>query len=92
MGASSVASHPTARVDDTIDHGGPIIDGSPTMTCEGQKVARVGDPVQCDQHGLQTITTGSPTHSLDGRKVARVTSLCSCGAQIVTGSPTFTVD
>ena len=42
--------------------------------------------------GTVTITTGSPSKSFEGRAVARVTSLCSCGAAIITGSSSMTCD
>lgn len=87
-----MANHAVARVDDTIDHGGKILTGSPTGSAEGKAIARVGDTVLCDAHGTVTITTGSASYSYESRKVARVTSLCSCGATIITGSPSKTCD
>lgn len=80
--------YPVARKGDEIDHGGRIVEGSSNLTINGLPCARVGDKAQCDVHGLVTITTGSPTGRRNqGRLIARVTSLCSCGAKIVSGSP-----
>lgn len=80
---------PVARVTDQISHGGTIISGSPTRTFNGLAAARVTDQVMCSIHGLQTITTGSPLYTVNGLALARVGSLCSCGATITTGSPTW---
>lgn len=81
-------SNPVARLGDAISHGGSITSASGSLL-DGAGIARVGDSVVCALHGPQTITTGSPNFDLDGRKVARVTSVCSCGATIVSGSPTM---
>lgn len=77
-----------ARVDDTIDHGGKIIQGSPNCIhgSSGKAYARVGDQVACDLHGTVTITAGSPTAEWNNKAAARIGSLCSCGAKIITGA------
>ncbi|WP_407529443.1 PAAR domain-containing protein [Methylobacterium oryzisoli] len=77
-----------ARRGDAIDHGGEIIEGSDTVYVNGRPVARVGDKVQCQQHGLVTITDGNDAWPTNGRATARVGSRCSCGAVVTTGSPT----
>lgn len=83
-----MSAQPAARIDDTIDHGGVIIQGSPNMIhgSSGRAFARVGDQVRCDIHGVQTITTGSPTAEWNDKAAARIGSLCSCGAVVNSGA------
>lgn len=75
-----------ARVGDAISHGGTITTGSPTSTCNGQKIARQGDSVRCSRHGNRVIIGGSSNMKCDGVPVARVGDTISCGAVITTGS------
>lgn len=77
-----------ARRGDPISHGGSIIGGAVRTTVEGQSVARKGDPVNCTQHGLQTISDGSSTVMVEGKPVARVGDAVSCGATISGGAGT----
>ncbi len=86
-----MALNPTARINDLLDHGGQVIQGSPSRTSEGRRVARVTDAVNCAIHGYQTIVTGCPSFTSEGLRVARVTSVCSCGAIIITGSPNWKI-
>ena len=81
----------TARIGDSISHGGKIIMGSENYLVDGIGIARIGDQCQCSIHGLVTIITGSPT-KLNGVNVARVGDLISCGATIITGSATEITD
>lgn len=76
-----------ARIGDGISHGGAIIEGSPDVFANGIAVARLGDKVQCQIHGLRVITSGSATVSVNGKPVARIGDSISCGAVIVEGSP-----
>mgnify|MGYP000615523301 CR=1 FL=1 len=76
-----------ARQGDVISHGGFI--GMPLQTSvrvNGLLVARLGDPVGCNQHGPQSITSGSGTVKCGGSPVAKIGDLISCGATIVGGS------
>lgn len=75
-----------ARINDTISHGGEIIEGSPNSRVNSRKVARLGDQVQCDVHGLQTIVSASTTVKANGKGVARLGDLISCGATITSAS------
>ena len=83
--------NPIARIGDHLDHGGQIIEGSPIWTCNGIPIARVDDHANCAVHGLVKIKTGSPNWSCNGKKIARITSLCECGAKIITGSGNWKV-
>jgi uncharacterized Zn-binding protein involved in type VI secretion len=80
-------SQQVARIDDTISHGGVIIEGSATVVTNSRLTARLGDAVICNIHGLQKIVTASSTVFANSRGVARVGDLVSCGAVIVSGSP-----
>lgn len=44
-------SYPISRIGDTSDHGGSIITGSPSLQTSGVPVARIGDILDCPQHG-----------------------------------------
>lgn len=76
-----------ARQGDGISHGGLI--GMPlqaSVKVNGLLVARVGDPVGCNQHGPQSIVSGSGTVKCGGSSVARIGDSISCGATIIGGS------
>jgi uncharacterized Zn-binding protein involved in type VI secretion len=75
-----------ARLNDEISHGGHITGASQAVRADGRRVARLGDTVQCDRHGAQTITGASPDVRADGRRVARLGDVISCGATITTAS------
>ena len=75
-----------ARVDDSISHGGKITGHASKTVVEGKLVARVGDAVMCNQHGLQQIISGSPKFIVEGKAVARIGSAVSCGATVTTGA------
>ena len=77
-----------ARIGDAISHGGTIIGGASRTLVAGQPAARIGDPVSCAQHGLQTISGGSSTVLVEGKPVARVGDMVSCGATISSGAST----
>lgn len=81
-----------ARVDDTISHGGEIIEGSPDVEANGKAVARLGDKVKCRVHGTKVIATASETVFANGKGVARIGDAISCGAVIITGSPDVEAD
>jgi uncharacterized Zn-binding protein involved in type VI secretion len=82
-----------ARVGDAIAHNGVVSghlsEGSPDTFVDGIAVVRVGDHVDCDQHGTQEVQvqTGSPTVFVGGAAVARVGDLTTCNAEIIEGSP-----
>jgi len=75
-----------ARINDTISHGGTIVEGSPDVTANGRRVARLGDKVECQQHGTQTITSASDDVRANGKKIARLNDTVSCGATITSAS------
>jgi len=81
-----------ARIGDAISHGGTIVGGAERVCVEGEPAARQGDPVRCDQHGMQTITGGSSTVLVEGKPLARVGDTVSCGATITSGAGTVQAD
>lgn len=82
----------TARVNDTISHGGSITGGSPTFSANGRPVARLSDPVECAIHGAQTITSASTNVSAQSRGIARLGDSISCGAVITSASTNVAVN
>lgn len=86
-----MAAQPVARIDDLLDHGGRITEGSPNVVdrVSGKAIARKGDAAICDIHGPVTIVDGNPDLPINGKDCARVGSTCSCGAKIITGSSTL---
>ena len=83
---------PVSRVGDTGSHGGVITTGSPTTKLDGKRVARVGDTYLCAIHGAQVITTGVNSFPMEKEPVAVVGSHTSCGAVIISGSPTMSAN
>jgi len=55
-------------------------------------VVLVGHAHVCPIHGPGTVVSGSDTVKLHQKPVARIGDLISCGARIVTGSPTVSID
>lgn len=82
-----------ARIGDTIDHGGRVVSGSASAFAEGMPVARLGDLVLCEQHGLKKIIqTDYANVMVEGKPVAHIGATCECGAKIITGAATCIVD
>lgn len=85
-------------VDDTNDHGGQVVSGSPHHHIAGRAIARVGDLVYCPErypdgkeHGLNEIAEGHPTYSVDGIAVAVEGCRSICGCRLI-GNGAATVD
>lgn len=53
----------------------------------GRRLAAVGDPVLCPEHGMTRITEGAAHIRRNGQLVAQVGDATSCGATITTGAP-----
>lgn len=80
-----------ARLGDTGSHGGAIVTGSPTGSCDGAPIARVGDTYACPIHGPNPIIEGSHhPYSLDGNPVSRLGDHTACGATITSASSDHT--
>jgi uncharacterized Zn-binding protein involved in type VI secretion len=78
-------SQPFIVIGDQTDHGGQVVEGSPTSTTGGKSIARVGDRVTCPKHnhGPTTIVSGDETMLIDGRPAARHGDKCACGATLI---------
>ncbi len=81
-----------ARVGDGSTHGGSIVTGAASSFVNGMAIARVGDMLNCPQHGMQAITSGSAGLMVEGKEAARAGDLCACGAVLTGGSPDVEVD
>ncbi|MEW6099923.1 MAG: PAAR domain-containing protein [Pseudomonadota bacterium] len=79
-------SRPFIVLGDRTDHGGMVIEASPTTDTGGKRIARVGDKVTCPKkgHGRTTvIVSGDPTMLIDGKPAARHGDKCACGATLI---------
>lgn len=80
-----------ARAGDSIEHpsnpawNGTIISGSGNVFVNGAQCARNGDPVNCSEHGLQSIVCGSSV-SVNGSAIAHLGDSTTCGAVITSAS------
>lgn len=81
------ASNPTAvaPLGTRTTHGGIVTTATSGLTIDGRPVARVGDEVQCPEHGKTVIIDGGLA-SIGGRNVAHHGSQTSCGATLVVGA------
>ena len=78
-------ARPFIVLGDKTDHGGEVVEASPTTDTGGRRIARVGDKVTCPKrrHGPTTIVTGDPTMLIDGKPAARDGDKCACGATLI---------
>jgi uncharacterized Zn-binding protein involved in type VI secretion len=71
--------------------GGEIIEGSSSISFEGQPAALVGDAVDCED-GPSYIGSGSASVTIDGRAVARVgDNTCHHGVIKPPGAPSVII-
>jgi len=77
---------------DKTDHGGVVIEASPTTDTHGKLIARLGDKVTGPKkgHGPAVIVTGDPTMLIDGKPAARHGDKCACGATLIASQPVST--
>jgi uncharacterized Zn-binding protein involved in type VI secretion len=78
-----MASKAIIKEGDQISHSGKVVGGSTSGRSGGQAIARVGDPVYCEKHGMQKIVSGSSKVRLGGKPVALGGDLVSCGALLL---------
>jgi uncharacterized Zn-binding protein involved in type VI secretion len=72
-----------ARLGDTSDHGGKIIQAADNLTHKGIRVALDGHLVECPKCGgpFPIIATGKRTHQ--GTRVAFIGDKTACGATLI---------
>jgi uncharacterized Zn-binding protein involved in type VI secretion len=77
-------------VGDKTDHGGTVINGSPTHDIGGRAIARLGDQVDCPQsypggkpHGVNKIITANSTFTVNEVAVAVEGCLTECGCKLI---------
>lgn len=78
-------TRPLILLGDRTDHGGIVIEASPSSDVMGVRIARIGDRVSCPRrgHGGETIiASGDPTCIVDGRPAARHGDKTACGATL----------
>lgn len=74
---------PFIVTNDSISHGGVVVEGSPFSDINGKRIARVGDKVSCRTCGDTVIATGDATCVIDGRSAARHGDTTACGATLI---------
>jgi uncharacterized Zn-binding protein involved in type VI secretion len=84
-------SYLVSRLGDTSDHGGQIVTASPSFKVEGIPVARIGDILDCPEHGKNPIVSSLTTQKQGGVLLAHVGSKTECGATITTGCASYTI-
>jgi uncharacterized Zn-binding protein involved in type VI secretion len=70
-------------VGDRTDHGGTVISGSPVHDVGGKQIARLGDMVDCPQHGRNKIVSAHPTFTVGGIAVAVEGCETECGCKLI---------
>ena len=79
-------------VGDTLaPHGGQVLAGSPTDIIDGRAVARIGDPVRCNEHGANAIAEGAASFQCGDRLVALEGHQAQCGCVLVSLQRTLSV-
>jgi len=78
-------------IGDTSTHGGMVITGSDNTFVNNIPKSRLNDLLACPIHGINPIIVVSDNaFTNDSRGNSRITSLCACGAVIITGVSTDT--
>ena len=79
-------------VGDTLaPYGGQVIAGSPVDTIHGRAMARVGDPVRCNEHGPNAIAEGVVSFLCADQPVALEGHHAQCGCTLVSLQATLAV-
>jgi uncharacterized Zn-binding protein involved in type VI secretion len=68
------------------------VTGASKWHCEGQKIARVGDILNCPIHGPNPIATGSPNWKCEEMSIARHGDTTLCGAALISGAEKWEVN
>lgn len=79
----AVTGNEVARLGDTTDHGGKVIEAADNLTHMGIRVALDGHLTECPKCGgtYSIIATGKRTHR--GTRVAFIGDRTTCGAKLV---------
>ncbi len=78
---------------DKTDHGGTVISCAPTSDVNHKGMARVGDMVACPRcKGVFSIAQGDNSMIVDEAAVAYHGCKTTCGAMLIAGQATATVD
>lgn len=80
-----------ARLGDTSTHGGAIVTSADVSYCEGAKIARRTDILDCPIHGPNPIVGHSNKLWCEGLEVARHGDSTACGAALISGA-TISID
>lgn len=81
------------RLGDKTNHGGVVIEGSPSDICMGKPIAFVGHKVQCPTcKGVFPIIEGAPVTTFYGKGVALAGMRTACGAVLIASQFTDIVE
>lgn len=81
-----------ARLGDPGSHPGAISSASSDVMANGISVARQGDGFACDIHGPQTLVAITTKTFANNKLVITVGAQTTCGATIISGSPTVNAE
>ena len=78
----AVTGREVARLGDTTDHGGEVIQAAPNLTHRGVRVALDGHLVRCPKCGGDFPIEASGTRTHNGVRVAFIGDKTACGATL----------
>lgn len=72
------------RMGDPTNHGGKVVEGSPTDICHGKPISFIGHKVSCPKcKGIFPIVEGVQTTTFYGKGVAVAGMKTACGASLI---------
>ncbi|MDD9910178.1 MAG: PAAR domain-containing protein [Ahrensia sp.] len=80
------------RLGDTSSHGGVVTTGANKWRCEYQRIARIGDILDCPIHGPNPIVEGSSKWRCEESPIARHGDSTACGATLISGAQKWQCD
>jgi uncharacterized Zn-binding protein involved in type VI secretion len=72
-----------ARLGDTTDHGGKIVEATQDLTDEGIAIALDGHLVACPRCGGKYPISASGRRRHNGKRIAYIGDITTCGATLV---------
>ena len=83
------AAEPIARTGDRTSHNGTVISIAVKTICNDLPVVTIGATHICGIpiHGTNAVVAGSSTVFVEDMPISRIGDTCTCGANIIQGSP-----
>ncbi|CAG9247019.1 PAAR domain-containing protein [Paraburkholderia unamae] len=79
----AATGHEVARLGDTTDHGGIVIEAAPNLRHKGIRVALDGHMVDCPKCGGRFPIKAEGTRTHNGARVAFLGNKTACGATLM---------